>query len=131
MAQFNSRLKYEKGVLIGATVVVHDITARKESEAALRGITDLNMNMALAKVQTKVSLGDIEGAATSLGEASKDNPGLYTAAVEAVPELYLYAISQKFYEYGKLTAILAIILSIFGFVFYRIFMRYLRPPALA
>ena len=35
-AQFNSRLKYEKGVLIGATVVVHDITARKDSEAALR-----------------------------------------------------------------------------------------------
>ena len=35
-ALFNSRLKYEKGVLIGATVVVHDITARHQSQEALR-----------------------------------------------------------------------------------------------
>jgi PAS domain S-box-containing protein len=35
-ALFNSRLKYEKGVLIGATVVVHDITARHQSAEALR-----------------------------------------------------------------------------------------------
>ena len=35
-ALFNSRLKYEKGVLVGATVVVHDITARQQSEEALR-----------------------------------------------------------------------------------------------
>ena len=35
-ALFNSRLRYEKGALIGATVVVHDITERKQSEAAMR-----------------------------------------------------------------------------------------------
>lgn len=35
-ALFNSRLKYEKGKLIRAAVVVHDITERKQSEEALR-----------------------------------------------------------------------------------------------
>lgn len=35
-ALFNSQLKYEKGRLAGATVVVHDITERKRSEEALR-----------------------------------------------------------------------------------------------
>jgi PAS domain S-box-containing protein len=35
-ALFNSRLKYAKGTLIGGTVVVHDITERKQSEEALR-----------------------------------------------------------------------------------------------
>jgi tetratricopeptide (TPR) repeat protein len=114
LASFNKALEYVPG-----------------APEALRGISNLRLDTKLAQIRTRASLGDIAGAATALSDASKDNPGLYNAAVASVPGLSLFASYQKFYENCKQYAIFAIIIFIVAFLLYRIYLRYRRPPALA
>ena len=113
LASFNEALEYAPG-----------------AQDALKGISKLQLDTDLAQVRTMASLGDFAGAAAALGEASEYKPGLYTAAVVDVPGLSRFASYQNFYESSKQIAIFTIIVFIVGFLLYRLFVRYLRPPAL-